>query len=74
MKSIASDVGLNESTVSRAVQDKFILCHFGLVNLKSLFSSAASVNTAEISSVAIKEKIKEIIQKEKKKSRFLMNK
>ena len=70
MKSIASDVGLNESTVSRAVQDKFILCPFGLVNLKSLFSSAASAHTAEISSVTIKEKIKEIIQKEKKEKPF----
>ena len=38
MVSVAKEFGLHESTVSRAVQNKFILCSFGTVNMKSFFT------------------------------------
>jgi RNA polymerase sigma-54 factor len=68
MVSIAKQLGLNESTVSRAIQDKFILSPFGIISLKSLFASP--VNTSRDNSISssatVQEKIKEFIRLEDK--------
>ncbi|WP_326975074.1 RNA polymerase factor sigma-54 [Caproicibacter sp. BJN0012] len=68
MTSVAEQLGLNESTVSRAVQDKFILCPWGIVRLKSLFTQklTGSDSNQVFSSVYVKDKIKEMISTERK--------
>ncbi len=66
MKSLAEQLGLNESTVSRAIQDKFILCPLGTVPLKALFIHPACTGQSGsmVSPSMVKEKIKGIIQTE----------
>ena len=66
MVSIAKQLSLNESTVSRAIQDKFILSSFGIIPLKSLFASPINTNQDNhvSSSAMVQEKIKEIIKLE----------
>lgn len=66
MKFLAEQLGLNESTVSRTIQDKFILCPLGMVPLKTFFTHSvqAGKGGSATSVVTIKEKIKKIIQLE----------
>lgn len=69
MKEIAKELDLNESTVSRAVQDKFILCSFGMVSIKSLFTAQLGnpVNGTVVSVAEVKKKIQKCIDTEDKK-------
>lgn len=66
MKSLAGQLGLNESTVSRTIHDKFILCPLGMIPLKAFFTHPvnAGENGSAASVAAVKENIKKIIQKE----------
>jgi RNA polymerase sigma-54 factor len=68
MKSVAEQLDLNESTISRAIQNKFILCPLGIVSLKSLFTCPVNArpDNSAASSAEVKEKIKEIIKTEDK--------
>ncbi|AZS14302.1 RNA polymerase factor sigma-54 [Paenibacillus lutimineralis] len=68
MKLVADMLGLNESTVSRALQNKSILCPFGTVILKSLFTSTLSLqdDNSPLSPVGVKQKIRELIAAEDK--------
>lgn len=70
MKTIAEQLEVNESTVSRAIQNKFILCGWGIISIKSLFTY--SFNTAEngliFSSASVKQKIKGLIESERKEA------
>ena len=69
MKQIAERLGLNESTVSRAVQDKFILCPTGLVSIKSLFTAQLRTEGSDgISAAEAKSRIQQYIDAEDKKS------
>lgn len=70
MKEIAKELGLNESTVSRAVQDKFILCPAGLVSIKSLFTAELGSlgQGTGVSAAEVKEKIRRCIHSEDKES------
>jgi RNA polymerase sigma-54 factor len=67
---IALALDINESTVSRAIQDKYISCQNGTIPIRSLFTSAISSTGTEksISSSQVKQKIKEIVEQEDKKS------
>lgn len=69
MREVAKKLNLNESTVSRAVQEKFILCPFGLVSIKSLFTAQLgnSENTG-VSAAKAKERIQNCIDLEDKKA------
>lgn len=70
LKSIASKMNIHESTVSRAIKEKYILTERGIVRIKDLFSkNILSKNTddEEISINKIKSKIKNIIEKENKR-------
>lgn len=70
LKSVASKMNIHESTVSRAIKEKYILTDRGIVRIKDLFSkNIVSKNTddEEISINKIKSKIKNIIEKENKK-------
>ncbi|MCF0148810.1 MAG: RNA polymerase factor sigma-54 [Clostridium sp.] len=70
MKEIADTLGIHESTVSRAIKDKYILTSFGTVKIKDLFTIGLSVNQSdgeEVAVINIKKQIKEIIDDEDKK-------
>ena len=60
---------MHESTVSRAIKDKYVLTSFGTVKIKDLFvTGIGSKNSSEdIAVVQIKNRIKELIEKEDKK-------
>ncbi len=63
MKEIALQIGLHESTVSRAVSGKYIRLPWGVQELKTLFSHAAS-NRDGVSQDAVKARIREWIRGE----------
>lgn len=71
MQQIASKLGINISTVSRAVKDKYIQYPYGTIAMKELFTSAVgSSNHDEVSVFRIKELLKEIINEEEKKQPY----
>ncbi|AII14675.1 RNA polymerase sigma54 factor [Campylobacter iguaniorum] len=61
LKDIAGDLGRNPSTISRAIQNKFLSCSRGIVALKNFFAAAAS---EDISNAAIKDFVKNLIKQE----------
>lgn len=61
MAQIASDIGFEESTISRAVSNKYIKCERGIFSLKSFFTNAVSKN---LSSSEIKNYIQNLIENE----------
>ena len=63
---IASQTGLSESTVSRAVAGKFIQCIHGTYPLSSFFSAALDGGETQMASTAIRERIKAMISGEDK--------
>lgn len=65
-KDIGDELEISESTVSRAIQDKYIQTDNGIISLKSLFSS--NVGTDDTSSSSIKNLIADIIEAEDKDS------
>ena len=67
LKDVAQAVERNESTISRAISDKYINSPQGIVAMKYFFSQ--SISEAENGSVAsrcVKEEIKELIEEENK--------
>lgn len=68
LKEIAEDIGAHESTVSRAVKDKYILTSFGTIKLKDLFTTGISSHggNGDTSVINLKNKIKEFIDNEDK--------
>ncbi|NEU30156.1 RNA polymerase factor sigma-54 [bacterium LRH843] len=67
LKDIAEEIGVHESTVSRATTNKYAETPRGLLELKSLFSSSVSMNFGgATSSQSIREFIKELIISENK--------
>ena len=69
LKEISEDIKMHESTVSRAIKDKYILTSFGTIKIKDLFVSKLSVgkNDEDVAVTIIKKKIKNMIDKENKK-------
>ena len=63
LRKVAEETGLDESTISRAVNGKFMETPQGIIELRELFSG----QVRGISSESIKEKIKEIIAGENPK-------
>jgi RNA polymerase sigma-54 factor len=61
MAQIAEDIGFEESTISRAVSNKYIKCDRGIFSLKSFFTNAVSKN---LSSSEIKNYIQNLIENE----------
>lgn len=67
MKNISEELGIHESTVSRAVRDKYVQTPFGTFELKSFFSSTIQTTFNEnTSSHQVKTLIKKLIDKEDK--------
>lgn len=67
IKQLAEDLELSDSTVSRAVKGKYIYTPNGIVSIRSLFTSSLNIGNEEISTDIVKNKIKNIIEKENKK-------
>lgn len=61
MAQVAEDIGFEESTISRAVSNKYIKCDRGIFSLKSFFTNAVSKN---LSSSEIKNYIQNLIENE----------
>ena len=67
MREVAEALGLHESTISRAVANKFIELPFGVVEMRKIFSSAA-LSAEEMTSARVKSMIMELISAEDKKN------
>lgn len=67
MKEVAQELGFNESTISRAVSNKYIASEKGLIALKSFFAYGIKGEFGFKHSVeTVREKIRKIIQEEPK--------
>jgi len=71
LSDIAADTGLDESTVSRATNSKYVITPFGTFEMKYFFSEVVIKNKqsedgGDISTAKIKEKLKELIEEEDK--------
>lgn len=67
LKDIALDLGYHESTISRGINNKYMLTPFGLFELKYFFSTAIQSEDDEgTSSIKIKNMIKDFIKEENK--------
>ena len=65
LRDIADDIGMHESTVSRVVANKYMATPRGVFPLKFFFHSAISHAVhGDISSVVVKERIRELIENE----------
>jgi RNA polymerase sigma-54 factor len=65
LRDIADDIGMHESTVSRVVTNKYMATPRGNFPLKFFFHSAIShALQGDISSVVVKERIRELIEQE----------
>ena len=63
LKDIASELGYNQSTISRAISDKYISCNRGLFTIKSFFTTSLDEET-DVSNQSIKDFIDELIKHE----------
>jgi RNA polymerase sigma-54 factor len=64
LKDVATDLGMHESTISRATANKYLACSHGLFNFRFFFSSAVRSSTGPISSTSVKEMIRKIVSEE----------
>lgn len=67
LKDVAKETGLHESTVSRAVNGKYLETAFGVFELKSFFSNRSSKQNEDLSAEAAKKKILQLIEEEDKR-------
>ncbi len=67
LKDVAMDLNLNESTISRAIKDKYISVPSGTIRLKDLFTNGIiSDGDEDVSTNIIKKEIEQIIKSEDK--------
>ena len=65
LREVADDIGMHESTVSRVVNNKYMHTPQGVLEMKYFFHSGiSSAYGASVSSVAIKQRIRKIIEAE----------
>lgn len=71
LKQVADDLGIHESTVSRAINGKYMQTPRGIFEIKYFFSSGVSNSQGQgVSSNSIKSMIKEIIDSEDPKAPY----
>ena len=63
LKDVAAEIGVHEATVSRITQGKYVDTDWGIIPMKSLFSSAVRTSDGEdsLSKEAVKEMVRKII-------------
>jgi RNA polymerase sigma-54 factor len=65
LRDVADDIGMHESTISRVTTNKYMQTPQGLYELKYFFNSGLSTSGGEfVASESVKNRIKEIIEKE----------
>ncbi|UOD50558.1 RNA polymerase factor sigma-54 [Orrella daihaiensis] len=65
LREVAAELGLHESTISRATNQKYMLTPFGTVELKRFFATGLSSGNGETtSSMAVQTKIRHLIEQE----------
>jgi RNA polymerase sigma-54 factor len=65
LRDIAEDIGMHESTISRVTTNKYMQTPQGLFELKYFFNSGLSTSEGEfVASESVKNRIREIIEKE----------
>ena len=74
---IAGELGIHESTVSRAVNKKYLQCSWGVYPMNFFFSRAAAVqekeggkNSQSVTAVEVKRALRRIIDGENKKKPY----
>jgi RNA polymerase sigma-54 factor len=67
LREIAADVELHESTISRVTSNKYVHTPHGVYELKFFFSSGLSSGGGDVSSEAVKNRIKDLVAKEEPK-------
>ena len=72
MKQVAEQVAVHESTVSRAIANKYVDTPHGLVSMHSFFSTAVHNSTGgqDVSATNVKQKMKELITEEEPSNPF----
>lgn len=67
MKSIAEELAVHESTVARAVADKYVDCPRGIVPMRSFFTQGlVAIDGTDVSSRTICDALEELISRENK--------
>jgi RNA polymerase sigma-54 factor len=67
MKEVSDELDIHESTVSRAVREKYAQTPYGTIELRSFFSShIRTTSNEDISSKQVKTAISELVEKENK--------
>lgn len=64
LKEVSEKINLHESTVSRAIKDKYILTSYGTIKIKDLFATGLSANNDDMATATVKNEIKRIIGQE----------
>jgi RNA polymerase sigma-54 factor len=65
LRDVADDIGMHESTISRVTTNKYMQTPQGLFELKYFFNSGLSTSDGDfVASESVKNRIKEIIEKE----------
>ncbi|CUH94365.1 hypothetical protein P22_0431 [Propionispora sp. 2/2-37] len=65
MKKVADQIGVHESTVSRATANKYVDTPFGVFSLRSFFTAGVQSSDGEdVASANVKREMKELINKE----------
>lgn len=70
LKEVAEIIKVHESTVSRAVKEKYVLTSFGTIKIKDLFASGVTSNDDDMATIKIKNEIKKIVSEENKGKPF----
>lgn len=69
LKEIADNLNMHESTISRAIRDKYIHTSKGTIKIKNLFTTSIQGNNSDnMSSINVKKLISNLIDKEDKKN------
>lgn len=66
MADVAEELGLHESTVSRAVKEKYLQCERGVFPLHAFFSKTMAAEGETISADSIRQRLRTLIDKEDK--------
>ncbi|DAB29947.1 MAG TPA: RNA polymerase sigma-54 factor [Sulfurimonas sp. UBA12504] len=66
LQDVADELGFNESTISRAISDKYLECERGVFSFKDFFSNSIG----EVSTSEIKSFLKRLVESEEKKNPF----
>ena len=71
LKTVAEDINMHESTVSRVTLNKYLACEHGIFSFRYFFSSALKNKQGDdVSSTIVKEMIRKIIEQEDPKKPY----